>query len=214
MTVKLMNGLEFKIHTGNSDINTLTEVFVADGYKEFFSLITPNSIAVDIGANYGAVSVAMARNGARVFAFKPNHYIAPLIGENASLNNVNISLYDIGIAGKSGFYPMNFEQGSWGGASIVFDALTAKKHEVFNIKCIALDEVFAHCKVPKIDFLKMDVEGVEYEILKSSDLRDIGTIFVEYHEPRVSKKEITALLQRKGFAVKDFENMSSLLARK
>lgn len=211
---KLRNGLTFKIHAGNSDINTITEIFAAEGYKAFISLVTPHSTGVDIGANYGAISVAMAKKGARVFAFEPNHYVSSLIEENARLNNVSVSVCNIGIAGKSGLYPMNFEQGAWGGASIIFDELTAKKHEVFNIKCIALDEVLEHCKIPKIDFLKMDCEGVEYEVLKSSDLHNIETMFVEYHEPRVSKKQIIALLRERGFTVKDFENMNSLLAQR
>jgi len=202
MRVKLMNGLEFKIHTGNSDINTLTEVFATNGYAKFLSLITPGSTAVDVGANFGAVSVGMAQRGARVTAFEPNPYIVGLIKENADLNNLDVEVVEKGIASEPCFATMYFEPGAWGGGALIKDSLTSAKSVSFEVECVTL---------PEADYLKLDCEGMEYDILKSSPL-GYKAIFVEYHEPRVEKIEIRTLLEKSGYFVTHYPEMNSYLA--
>ena len=56
-----------------------------------------------------------------------------------------------------------------------------------KVKCITLEDIFNEYKINQCDFLKMDCEGAEYDILLSTGgetLRKIKQINMEYHLPQ------------------------------
>ena len=81
------------------------------------------------------------------------------------------------------------------------------KVEVQEVETTTLDNIFLKHKLEKIDFLKMDCEGAEYDIImnaSSSILDKIQKISAEIHEEIVpySKKDIIEKLEKHGFNVK------------
>jgi len=76
-----------------------------------------------------------------------------------------------------------------------------------EVECISLQDIFEKYELKKIDFLKMDCEGAEYEIImnaKSSILNKIQKISMEIHEEIVPyrKEVIIENLKKHGFNVK------------
>lgn len=79
--------------------------------------------------------------------------------------------------------------------------------EKLKVKTFTLDELVKHRKVPPPDFLTLDTQGTEYDILSGARkvLRDnvLGLIIeVEFHELYKGQKlfgDICNLLQKKGF---------------
>jgi len=49
------------------------------------------------------------------------------------------------------------------------------------LKTITLEEIAHQLRMPRIDVLKLDVEGSEFSILENCDLSKVGTIFLESH---------------------------------
>lgn len=49
----------------------------------------------------------------------------------------------------------------------------------------------------KVDFLKIDIEGAEFEVLNdcSENMKNVANIFVEYHSSPAKKQDLAALLQ-------------------
>jgi Methyltransferase FkbM domain len=49
----------------------------------------------------------------------------------------------------------------------------------------------------KIDFLKLDIEGAEYEVLEDcrEELRNVQDLFVEYHSPARSEQTLSRILE-------------------
>jgi FkbM family methyltransferase len=71
----------------------------------------------------------------------------------------------------------------------------------YYVDTTTLSEVLEKYQLPKeIDFLSIDVEGLEFEILASLDFSDIfiGVICVE-HNFRDDREKIFSLLSREGF---------------
>lgn len=208
VVIKLRNGLKFKIHTGNSDINNITEIFATPAYTKFLNSVSMLSNIVDVGANIGLFSIAAASRltQGKVFSFEPNPYILPLLKENIALNNLasRIQIYPLGVAKHKGLFEMNFAPGDWGGASLFKDELTSAKSQEFKIDRLSLSDIFSLTKLESIHLLKIDAEGAELEILKGAktpDFKKIRSIFVEYHEPRVSPNDLSKILTQNGFTV-------------
>jgi FkbM family methyltransferase len=83
--------------------------------------------------------------------------------------------------------------------------LTAKKYKV---KTISLNDLFDKYQFKKIDFLSIDTEGSEYEILKKFNFYkyQIKIICCE-HNYTVNRNKIFKLLNSKGYK-REYENLS------
>jgi hypothetical protein len=76
-----------------------------------------------------------------------------------------------------------------------------------EVECVTLSQVFKENNIDYVDFLKMDCEGAEYEILKAMEEETgskIGRIAMEYHfRPR---QEFTELLNHLKFDTFEYES--------
>jgi len=73
-----------------------------------------------------------------------------------------------------------------------------------KIKCITFQDLTKKHKVKKIDLLQIDVEGYDYEIIKSIDFGKIKPkiiIYEEKHLNRKEKKRCRRFLKNKGYSI-------------
>lgn len=217
ITLELRNGLKFKIHGGNSDINTITEIFLSDGYHAIFENIPTAGVFVDVGANIGILSVAAAARmpKGKIFSFEPNPEVLPLLNENIALNGMRqrIRAFPWAVAGSSGERKLYFEDGHWGGATLLKE--NKRETREFLVRSIGVNEMADAIGERLIDYLKIDVEGGEGEIVDAMNRETaerIGSLFVEHHEPRVFLPALKANLANLGFElVREFQWPPSLL---
>lgn len=110
-------------------------------------------IVVDVGANIGTHTIAYARKADRVFAFEPFPPAYECLEHNMkSLHNVEI--FKIALGSKKGKAKIACTNENYGMASI--------SEEGEEIEVNTLDSLFKS----KIDFIKIDAEGFEIEILE------------------------------------------------
>ena len=154
-----------KLIASRSDVYLSRSLFeygeFSEGEVEFFrQFITPESIVCDVGANIGAHSLAFSKMAKHVYAFEPVPLLYQALCGMIALNELrNVSAYNIGIGEReTSMSYMDIEReeyNNWGGASLLpFDGT----HE---IQIVPL-EVPCH-------FLKVDVEGMELEVLKGAE---------------------------------------------
>ena len=81
-----------------------------------------------------------------------------------------------------------------------------------EVPCVRLRDYLAE----PVDFLKMNIEGAEYEVLADSEdcLRQVREMVIEYHHlPGLPRKlhEILALLDQQGFEylINDFDSKTN-----
>ena len=71
-----------------------------------------------------------------------------------------------------------------------------------QVESVTLDSIMDDLRIGKCDFLKMDCEGAEYEILRNTSrrtFRKIGRISMECHGNRMSEAE--TMLKEAGFDI-------------
>lgn len=134
-----------------------------DIFKKFTDA---NSVFLDIGANIGTITVAMAKTVKKVYAFEPIPDNLALLNENVRLNNLtNVEVHPVALGSKFGKVSMETDSGESGGFSIRGEG---------DIELVTLDSVHT---APT--FMKIDVEGHELEVLKG------GRKTIESHKPTI-----------------------------
>jgi FkbM family methyltransferase len=137
-------------------------------------------LVIDVGANLGAFSVPLAQKlGLRsglVYSFEPQRVVFYQLCANIFLNRLdNCIAYNMGVGDAAGALDLpdnNYDSSNLGAYSLVPEyqdlmnlkkaAPTALKH---SVPMVTLDGF----KFPrKVDFLKIDVEGMELEVLKGA----------------------------------------------
>lgn len=129
--------------------------------------IKPGMKAIDIGANYGLYALSIATiigESGKLWAFEPTQATSDCLRKSISSNNLNnIMLIQSALSNKTGqakFYTApNAEINS-----LSSDATPGHQHE--TILLMTLDQCLEKYKWEDIDFIKLDAEGEEGNILK------------------------------------------------
>jgi FkbM family methyltransferase len=129
-------------------------------------LLQPGQTAIDIGANYGVYTLAMARvvgASGRVWAFEPASRTARLLTESIAANGFGqIALERSAVAGSCGTGRLSLQANAE--ANALVDSQSAAAGE--PVPLVTLDASLQRHGWRSIDFLKIDAEGAEGEILK------------------------------------------------
>jgi FkbM family methyltransferase len=180
---------KFKIADAFSFYWSYKEIFVDEIYK--FDSSLKNPVILDCGSNYGT-SVAyfkMVYPDSKIVAVEPDLYIFNLLKWNIeSRGYKDVVLINKALSNIDG--PINFfSEGADGGR--VFPIL--EKPSSFSVNSIRLDDLICG----PIDFLKVDIEGSETDVICSSN--KIGyakNIFIEYHSFKSQKQTLNEILQK------------------
>jgi FkbM family methyltransferase len=163
--------------------------------KRDYGLPEPGALVVDIGANIGAFSVAALQRGCEVYAFEPEP-------SNFELLRVN--------APEAEAYP--FAVTRTGGRRKLY-VRDSPSHSLYprgpepavEIESISLADVMN--RLERVDLLKLDIEGGEYEVLYGAQLERVREIRMEYHhfadnpDPQLRFDALRRYLENTGFAL-------------
>lgn len=136
-----------------------------------------NFIMLDIGANVGAISLGALSIGAKeVYAIEPGPLFLRLLN-NININNMQKKLkaFKIGLANKSGIMYWAEDANNPGNAHLLssIDQLDHSKIEtnfgnpdnLIEVEVTTLDEFVMREGISNIELIKIDVEGMEWEVL-------------------------------------------------
>ena len=129
--------------------------------------IEMGNIVVDVGANIGLHTLNMARivgNTGQVFAFEPDPSNFEILKKNVKINNYrNIILEQKAVGDKHG--RTTLYQSDHPGKHRIFPQTEQAKGQV-QVELTNLDNYFDFDMIDKINFIKIDVEGLEFSVLK------------------------------------------------
>jgi len=84
-----------------------------------------------------------------------------------------------------------YHEGADGGR--IFPLPPSSSKDVFVVKSIQLDELIQE----HVDFLKMDIEGAEVDVICSSEkLVDVDQLLIEYHSFKDTEQDLGRLLEK------------------
>lgn len=119
-------------------------------FREAHFRPTEGEVFVDVGASYGAYSLSAAALGAEVHAFEPEPSVFADLRRNAEVNGFPMDLHNVGLWDKAETVDMASYAPHWPPGTITVP-----------FRMSTLDS-FAY---PRVDWLKVDVEGAEVEVL-------------------------------------------------
>jgi FkbM family methyltransferase len=145
----------------------------------------PGDTVIDIGAHVGLVSLYLAKRWPRlrIHAFEPYAVNYETCVENLRLNHVtNVRLYREAVTADARPIVLRCLPSNTGGATAVFPMPGAGAGAA--VGSTTLREVFDRTLEPgeRCRLLKMDCEGMEYEILPSPVLDRVDFLAAEFHE--------------------------------
>ncbi len=218
-TKVLPKGIKFKVRQGNREItdeDIIEEVWHSKSYTPRGFNIRERYTIIDIGANIGSFTVyaAKAAKKGRVYSYEPYPENLKLLKENVRMNGLkNVKISGFGVMGKRKKAKLYLDKTNDGGHS----ACNRTKYSI-KITCVPLKDIFDANNIGFCDFLKMDCEGAEYDILFNTPARylgRIGKIALECHKHPEHKKNnanrLKKFLRRAGFRIK-FKPVESDLA--
>lgn len=204
--------IQFKL-----DISDIIDWFIYFGFRELskeklLEQAKGSKIILDVGANVGEISLRLALDkSATVYSFEPDPVNFQRLTTNLQLNKFqNIIPINKGLGSKSGTELLHTETINNRGRNKITD--TPKENSV-NIDIITIDGLVAQEKISKIDFIKIDVEGYEQNVLMGAIEtihRDRPILFIEIDDLNLRNQRSSAQilideLLKNGYSVKSVE---------
>ncbi len=190
-------GEKIKIADACTFLGGVREIFDREIYE--FQPNTSSPFIVDCGANIG-LSVIYFKQlfpDAIIEAFEPDPEIFDILKFNInSFQFEEVTVFQKAVWSENGIITFRQEGGFSGRIPKPED-----KDNLIEVPCVDLSEILL--KKP-VDFLKIDIEGAEYEVLLScrKALSNVKNIFIEYHShitERQTLHEVLEILQANGF---------------
>jgi FkbM family methyltransferase len=183
----------------------------SESFPAFFTPATDRPLIIDCGANIGVTLLEWKHRwpGAEVICFEPDPHAFRLLQMNVDRNDIpsvrciNAAVDDC--SATATLYGHIAAGGDARGNSIDRNWGWRPGSDEQQVACQTLSPYIAgRC----VDFLKLDIEGVEERVLReiANHLDRIAAIYVEVHEtaasgPSNSAQRITQLLQDAGFQI-------------
>lgn len=182
------------VYRDNYDAEVIKEVIDNLEYLRWGDItINPGDLVIDCGAHIGSFTRLALTMGASVIAIEPHEgnfeYLMANTEGAKNLKLVNALLFD--------------------GSKVVFhsDKERNELHKVLAygdsgddvMQSVRLDDIVKKFGVERIDLLKMDIEGSEYQVLYDLDCLDIvQQITMEWHYGASNLADLIKFLESRG----------------
>ena len=221
------------------------EIFERQAYRRSGLELKPTDTVLDIGGNIGLFVLWAAPQvpRGRVVTVEPNPRALECLEINLRQNGLtNVRVVRAAASGSDGTMQLTFRPGyeafafdrSLGTPWFYTSAAPARlfrwaaerligqpalpPSEVTEVTKLSLPRIMSEQQISWVDFLKLDCEGSEFEILRSlapDDWSRINAIAMEFHlGPGRRLDELVAILKRNGYAVEVNRRMLDRIARR
>jgi len=151
------------------------------------SLIGEDAVAIDVGANYGALTLPLARKARHVYAFEPQREAFHALAGSLALNGLgNVTCENVALSDHPGFVRvprLDYSVGNnVGGLSMDVDRMGSG----YDVRAETLDDYVSRNRIMRLDLLKVDVEGMEEKVLRggASAIRRLRPVmYIEADRP-------------------------------
>ncbi|MEN0047749.1 MAG: FkbM family methyltransferase [Bacteroidota bacterium] len=205
------NHLQLDYSINRPTLPILKEIFEQRTYSDYFPFYQKATI-IDIGAHFGYFSLFAHKNlhqDSKIIAIEASKENVERLKQNIEKNAVqNVEVVSCGIGSKNG--TVQLYKGANVNHSILSNYSLAKERgELIEIQTLA--QIIATHQLKYIDFLKLDCEGAEYQILEtlpSETYQKIGVISMEFHDLKDAQYNgdfLRRILVQNGFAIVKYE---------
>ena len=186
-------------------LHGLKEIFIEEIYKQ---MLPENAVIIDCGANIGLSILYLKKiaPSSTIYGFEPDENNFVLLTKNIkSYKLENVFLKQEAVWKED--CELSFSNDASMSSKIDTNSISLHK-----VKAIRLKNMLNQ----KIDFLKIDIEGAEFDVIKDCDelLCNVKNLFIEYHgtfEETINLVTIFQILNKNNFHfyIKEADNIFS-----
>lgn len=212
------NSMGLVLTNPNPQIRSRNETFSTKepGTLRWLESFERGSVLWDIGANVGLYSIYAAKLGCRVVAFEPSVFNLEFLARNINLNDVcdSVDVVPLAVGGVGvSINELNLTSSAWGDSQNSFGTRRGqfgKDIDVsvrYRILGISMDGLVQTIGLAPPDYIKIDVDGIEPEILESgrSVLQVVRGVLVECPAFEGGEQRVADVLRGAGLIL-DFED--------
>jgi len=176
------------------DHGSVSSVEASETYKCLMNVQSP--VFFDVGANIGTYTTWIAKlfPHSKIYAFEAQRLVFQMLCGNLAINNFdNCYTYNMAIGSKNGFItvsePNYYSNEDFGIFSLIEEKIKEKSGNIYNIPLITIDSFVESYNINQVDFIKIDVEGMDLDVLQGATItisKYNPSIFIEYSDNRTS----------------------------
>ena len=210
--IKEVNGLKMLLNLRDRGVSR--DLFMY-GKREFIPtnyllnghIVKEGDVVLDIGANIGyyvLIESKLVGEQGKVYAIEPVSSNLAQLQQNLKLNNCkNVEVFKLAVGDKNGKAKIYIPE-KRNLSTLDKNALEGNLKSVEEIEVTTVDSFLD--KKPKPNFIRMDVEGYEFYIIKGMNktLKLNIKLFIEIHPHKMSEEqlcEMLEILEKNGFYV-------------
>ncbi|MHA1999871.1 MAG: FkbM family methyltransferase [Promethearchaeota archaeon] len=215
--VMLRNGIKLSMPQQRNSFWVVNEVYINELYNIEDLKIPEPSIILDIGGFIGISATYFANKykNASIHVYEPVPFNFIYIEKNVKNNNFQqeINPFNMAVHDKSGESTIILTNANenLAGSILKIDSnenrTRGEREEEIKVKTIGFEDILSTFNPSEAIFLKMDIEGAEYDVLyncNKDNIRRLLGIILEYHKRDDEKRNGSALkdyLEQLGFDV-------------
>ena len=184
----------------------IIEIFL----RQEYGAVADGAVILDIGANIGAFSIyaGTSARGVTIYAYEPTAEFFALLRDNVRANGLEgaVTCFNVAVAGETQVRELALESAAFSFPTLLPPAGDRVLRTV-NVQTTSLADILDANALQRVDLLKMDCEGAEYEILYGTPehyLNRIREIRMEYHRlpaERCNGEALAGFLESRGFRI-------------
>jgi FkbM family methyltransferase len=192
-------------------INGYWESWISVAFLRLLNFFRPKSV-VNVGANLGYFSLLASSFDPllEVVAYEPQRNLSELIVRSSIINGYsNLHVNSMAAGSNNKVIWLNTFGDYYGSATVIDDE--HDKKDGYEVQCVTLDSV----REDPIDFMIIDAEGFEYDILLGAKNRllksVVSVVFIEFSSTRYgNKSEFIDFIVEMNFNIYKIDHTGSL----
>jgi FkbM family methyltransferase len=206
LSIKLFNDSFLSEVIWNNNFENKEQAFIKSYLKE-------GDVFLDIGANIGLYTLLASKavgNSGKIFAFEPSPKTFIRLTENVAHNHLtNCILENIALSNVEGEFSIMLSQEGFDAWNSLAKPTMGNLYYEEKVTTKTLDSFIDEAEIKKINFIKIDVEGWEINVLKGASnylINNDPTILFEVAQDSLinagfSVKELFEILNSYGFTI-------------
>ncbi len=185
---------------GTLEVTLLNEIYWERVYDRLQDFVPqPGWIVFDVGANVGIYAVQQAQRGARVYAFEPNPDCYGRLQKCVRANNVEncVTAFNYALGATAESAELIVPKGVTVLGSLRPEWTPGAGAISLRVEVETVDRVTRALGIGRIDLLKLDVEGLELDVLQGAleTLAIVERLIIEYHSLDLRRRLVNLLAE-------------------
>lgn len=156
----------YSFESDDNYLARMPDTFEPHMVRLFRALIRPGMVVADVGANIGMTAVLFSQLAKSVYAFEPAPSTYDFLVRNvAAAGRSNVETVNIGLGDQAADLTLTFAETNRSGGFVSSHLRPDTGYRTENIRIETLDGFFSGDR-PRPDFIKIDVEGFEPNVIR------------------------------------------------